>query len=182
MINWIDLILILFNFIFFIGVQTLFLILVAKDTTKTQIDIIMKKAKILLGKTLEDKIKPFVKDYKPPPNNTNSIYTGQGDKDKKLLIKFILIPVCILVGIIIILFFLSKKYKNKWEPYHFKSLCLIFFGYITEILVYLMLIKQYKPINLSHILEKAVLKIEKSGFCLFSFVNLFLWARPESIG
>ena len=225
MINWIDLILILFNFIFFIGVQTIFVIIVAKTTTKTQLDIIIKKTKILLGPTLEKKISPYLQNNNNNNNNNNNkiseddiwygfflkqifnrtkkleknenqkifdshlnnidnIYkkwknisledkkkikieleknnnSNASNYNKNLLIKFILIPVCILVGIIIILFFLSKKYKNKWEPYHFKSLCLIFFGYLTEILVYLMLIKQYKPINLSQILENAVLKIEK---------------------
>ena len=151
MINFFDGILILTNFLIFIIIQILFLIIISESRILKEIDYL-------------------IYFYKPWINEIRNIYPDLIKKEtlvernpdnKKLLLKTIGIPIGVIILIIILLIILGIIYNNKWETHHTIGLVLIFFAYLTELMVYFLIANEYRFINSSSVISNFIKKLKE---------------------
>lgn len=151
MINFFDGILILCNFFIFIGIQTVFLILVTESRLLKEMDYL-------------------IYFYKPWINEIRNIHPDFIKKKKmseekpdnsELLMKTIGIPLGVILILIIILAILGVIFKNKWGSHHTIGLFLILLAYVTEIMVYFLVANEYRYLNSSSIIFNFITKLKE---------------------
>ena len=65
-----------------------------------------------------------------------------------IIIKNIVYPVIGIILFIIVLLYVSWLKNNKWHKYHFILISLIIFAYITEFLIYFLVVNKYEYLNI----------------------------------
>lgn len=154
--NIIDFILILSNLTIFIVVQILFF------------NFIMSKLTFKIIKRNFGKIKHLIPDYtvlEVDKSQINQIKNKQYKNNLNIIIKNIVYPIVGLVCLILILTGISV-YKNRtWYTYYFKLLFLIIFAYITEFMIYYLVIDKFEYMNIYKAI-KIILGKNKDIICL----------------
>ena len=90
----------------------------------------------------------------------NIINTNNINKNIITILNFIVL--------LLLLFIYSLYKKSKWEPYHYKLLFLIIFAFLSEYIIYLVIIKNYDYINHDgYILNKLANEIIYDPKCYF---------------
>ena len=150
MINFFDTILIFTNFLIFIIIQTVFLIIVSEVRILKEVDYLIYF------------YKPWITEIRNFDKNIIKKNTLPEEKphNKKLLLKTIGIPSCVIILIIILLIGLGIKYNNKWQMRHTIGLILIGCAYLTELMVYYLIANEYRFINSSSILSNFIKKLK----------------------
>lgn len=151
MINFFDTILILTNFLIFIIIQTIFLILISESRILKEVDYLIYF------------YKPWINEIRNiyPDLITKKTLVEKNPDNKNLLIKTIGIPIGVIILIIILLIILGIIYNNKWETHHTIGLVLIIFAYLTELMVYFLIGNEYRFINSSSIISNFIKKLKE---------------------
>ena len=137
--NIIDFILILSNLTIFIVVQILFF------------NFIMSKLTLKIIKRNFKKIKHLIPNYtelKVDTSRNKQIKTQQNNDNIKLIINNIVYPIVGIVTLILILSVISVYRNMTWYTYYFKLLFLIVFAYITEFMIYFLVIDKFEYMNI----------------------------------
>ena len=155
--NTIDYVLILTNVLVFIVVQTLFF------------KFIMSRLVIKIIKKNLKKIKHLI------PNNiivnVDNVKLQKNKKENKkinldIIIKNIVYPIIGIVLLIILLVYVSWLKNNKWYKYHFILLGLIIFAYITEFLIYFLVVNKYEYLNIYQSIKSVLESQDSNLICL----------------
>ena len=151
MISFFDLIIVLINFTCFIIFQTLFTVIFTPKTIYKQVDYLIHFYKPWVKSIM--KIYPELKINKKfelnPPNN------------KKLLLTRIGIPLIVLIGIIILCALIGILKKDKWSSHHTIGIFLVIFAYVTEILIFFLIFREYRFVNSSNIICDFIKKLKE---------------------
>lgn len=158
MINYFDGTLILLNLFIFIVCQTIILVFVTKQKVFKEIDYIIKFYKDIFNNI-------FPKGIKTKKNENifskNEIKKLKKTKERPVhLISYfyvrIIVPLIVLFMIGLLLFIIGYYKNTVWTGAHTFGLFMIIFAYVTEILVFFLLIYEYRPVNASEILYKLI--------------------------
>jgi hypothetical protein len=149
--------------LFFLIVQTLFFIFIGSKQYDT---LLLSKSKILshLGKYNNNvkqsidiiKTDAELSGLKERADNARKI---RNSKNKKLLIKYCIIPIIIItliLSFILLYIFLSKTTnKNKWTYIETINLILILSSYLTELYFFFFIVRKYEIIGDHELIYKS---------------------------
>lgn len=173
--NSINIILILLNVFIFIFVQTILWYFEISRLNVKMLKRIINSIKYSIPEDLKNSIKTKELE-KLKKNNKNEKYfknllKNRDKENRKLLITYVGYILLILLIIIIILLIINKINNNKWKSYHFKSLFYILFAYLSEIVIYFLVINRYQIINISKVVRQLNSKLIDNPLCYFFYQN-----------
>ena len=155
--NAIDLVLILTNVLVFIVVQTLFFKFIMSRLVIKIIKKNLKKIKHLIPNSIEIEINERkLKDNKAENNKINL----------DIIIKNIVFPIIGIISLIVILLCVCWLRNNKWHKYHFILVGLIIFAYITEFLIYFLVVNKYEYLNIYQGIKTVLKEQNPNLICL----------------
>jgi hypothetical protein len=137
--NIIDFVLILTNVLVFIVVQTLFFKFIMSRLIIKIVRKNIQKIKHLIPNNIDIKIDDAELQQNKLENEKINL---------DIIIKNIVYPIIGVILLIILLVLLSIFKKQKWNSYHYILLGMIIFAYITEFLIYFLVVNKYEYLNI----------------------------------